>query len=206
MYICFVRKTKKQTEKTIDDLLDSAISLFIKNGYSAVTLEQIAMKIGMTRGAFYHHFHSKEDILNALIARERNSFENKLADLFIEKREPDEHLHTILYHIISNFFDNRRFNRFIHFTWFKIESSIIENKFFYQGATNEILINELSMIIKRGQKKGLFSKNVPSIILALEITSSILGIYRLHFQCKKEMTKENAKLIIENFIKSITIK
>src|SRR3954464_1065369 len=103
MYICSVRRTKADTEKTIDELLDSAIKLFIKKGYSAVTLEQIAAGIGMTRGAFYHHFRSKEDILNALITRERNSFENRLGELFEERLEPEVHLKKILDHIITNF-------------------------------------------------------------------------------------------------------
>ena len=206
MYICSVRKTKEDTEKTIDDLLDSAISLFIKQGYSAVTLEQIATKIGMTRGAFYHHFHSKDDILNAVIKRERNSFENKLAELFKEKLEPKEHLKKILDHIVTNFFENKRFNRFIHFTWFKIESGYLDNKFFYQGATNERLVIELDAIIKRGQKKGIFKKDALSVILALEITSSILGMYRLYFQSKKYMTQKNGEAMMKNFIKTISIK
>src|ERR1043166_3357840 len=103
MYICAVRRTQADTEKTIDELLDSAMKLFIRHGYSAVTLEQIAAGIGMTRGAFYHHFRSKEDILNAVIKRERNSFEGKLKELFELKIGPGKHLKTILDHIVSNF-------------------------------------------------------------------------------------------------------
>jgi AcrR family transcriptional regulator len=203
MYICLVRRSKADTEKTIDELLDSAIKLFIRQGYSAVTLEQIAAGIGMTRGAFYHHFRSKEDILNALIKRERSSFENRLEELFSEKLPPEKHLQKILDHIISNFFDNKRFNRFIHFTWFKIESSLIENKFFYQGATNEKLAMVIADIIKKGQKKGVFKKEANSMVLSLEITTSILGVYRLYFQSKKHMTKANAKGIVKHFIKGI---
>lgn len=206
MYICIVRKTKKDTEKTIDDLLDSAIALFIKHGFAAVTLEQISAGIGMTRGAFYHHFNSKEDILNALIKRERNSFENKLAELFAMKMEPEAHLKRILDHIVNNFYDNKRFNRFIHFTWFKIESSLIENKFFYQGATNERLVIEIAAIIKRGQKSGIFKKHIPAIVLSLAVTSSILGMYRLTFQSKKYMTKRNGKAMMKNFVRSIVEK
>ncbi len=206
MYICIVRKTKEETAKTIDELLDSAINLFIKDGYTAVTLEQIAAKIGMTRGAFYHHFKSKEDILNAVIRRERHLFENKLEDLFKEKAEPEAHLKKILDHITQNFFENKRFNRFIHFTWFKIESSMIEHKFFYQGATNERLVTEVTSIIKRGQKNGVFKKEIPALVLSLQIVSSILGMYRLYFQSKKYMTKANGKAMVKQFIKMISVK
>ncbi|HEY0031571.1 MAG TPA: TetR/AcrR family transcriptional regulator [Bacteroidia bacterium] len=200
-----MRRTKKDAEQTMDDLLDSAIGLFIKNGYSAVSLEQIASGIGMTRGALYHHFTSKEDILNALIKRERNSFENKLGELFIEKVEPTAHLKKILDHLVTNFYENKRFNRFIHFTWFKIESSLLDNKFIYQGATNERLVLEITSIIKKGQKKGIFDKGTPALVLALEITSAILGMYRLSFQAKKHMDKKSGQAMIKHFMNSIQL-
>ncbi|MFL5765612.1 MAG: TetR/AcrR family transcriptional regulator [Bacteroidia bacterium] len=199
-----MRKTKADTEKTIDYLLDSAIKLFIRHGYSAVTLEQIAAGIGMTRGAFYHHFSSKEDILNALIKRERNSFEGKLGELFLVKSEPEKKLRLILDHIVNNFFDNKRFNRFIQFTWFKIESSLIENKFFYQGATNERLVVEIEKIIRNGQRSGAFGKRVSAKISALGITTGILGMYRLYFQSRSQMTKKNALKMMRNYIEDIS--
>jgi AcrR family transcriptional regulator len=197
MYVyLLVRKTVKEAERTIDDLLDSAIKLFIKHGYSAVTLEQIAAGIGMTRGAFYHHFHSKEDILNALIRRERHSFEDKLEELFNVKKQPAVKMKLILDHILSNFFENKRFNRFIHFTWFRIEAGQIQNKFLYQGATNEKLNQEFTKIIRKGQSDGSFSKDVPAAVLALRLTASILGMYRLHFQLKKGLDKKRGKAML----------
>jgi len=48
-------------------LLVSARKLFAKKGYGATTTVEIAHNAGLTKGALYHHFDSKEDILYELV-------------------------------------------------------------------------------------------------------------------------------------------
>ncbi|WP_230981336.1 TetR/AcrR family transcriptional regulator [Mycobacterium malmoense] len=43
--------------------LASAVQLFEQNGYAATSVQSIVEAAGMTKGAFYHHFDSKEDLL-----------------------------------------------------------------------------------------------------------------------------------------------
>lgn len=50
----------KTTEK---DLFNKAIELFKKHGYNNVSVNQICKECHVTKGSFYHHFKSKEDIL-----------------------------------------------------------------------------------------------------------------------------------------------
>jgi AcrR family transcriptional regulator len=47
-------------------LLDSALRLFSENGYAHTSLQEIAESAGLTKGALYHHFVSKEDVLRRL--------------------------------------------------------------------------------------------------------------------------------------------
>ena len=44
-------------------LLQNAVQLFERNGYSATSVQSIVDAAGLTKGAFYHHFDSKEDLL-----------------------------------------------------------------------------------------------------------------------------------------------
>ncbi|WP_319531358.1 TetR family transcriptional regulator [uncultured Cohaesibacter sp.] len=60
------RKTKEQAEQTYHTLLDAASELFYNQGYTRTTLNEIAAHAGMTRGAFYWHFSSKSDIVQAI--------------------------------------------------------------------------------------------------------------------------------------------
>src|ERR1700682_5350379 len=43
-------------------LLDAALSLIRAKGYSATTVDDICQTAGVTKGAFFHHFASKEDL------------------------------------------------------------------------------------------------------------------------------------------------
>jgi AcrR family transcriptional regulator len=50
-------------------LLDAAAEVFARKGFAAATLDEIAEAAGFTRGAFHHHFASKEELFLAVIAR-----------------------------------------------------------------------------------------------------------------------------------------
>ena len=50
-----------------EQLLVAAAELFTKKGYRDTTTEAIARRAGVTKGAVYYHFKSKEDILFALV-------------------------------------------------------------------------------------------------------------------------------------------
>ena len=57
----------KYPEETVQKILDTALKLFLERGYEQTTVLDIVNELGgLTRGAFYHHFKSKEDILCAL--------------------------------------------------------------------------------------------------------------------------------------------
>ena len=57
-----IRKEKTQL------ILMVALELFAENGYHATSISQIASKAGISKGLTYNYFHSKKDILDALIS------------------------------------------------------------------------------------------------------------------------------------------
>ncbi len=60
-------KYPEETEKII---LDAALKLFLEKGYEKTTILDIVGEMnGLTRGAFYHHFKTKEDVFFALTDR-----------------------------------------------------------------------------------------------------------------------------------------
>src|SRR5690606_5590790 len=61
-----MRRTKAEAEQTRESILDAAVDVFFENGVSRSTLEQIAVRAGVTRGAIYWHFKDKVEIFKAL--------------------------------------------------------------------------------------------------------------------------------------------
>ncbi|NHO87663.1 TetR/AcrR family transcriptional regulator [Pseudoteredinibacter isoporae] len=56
----------KTTKESIVDIADE---LFYQKGYEKTSFSDIAHEVGITRGNFYHHFKSKDDILASVIER-----------------------------------------------------------------------------------------------------------------------------------------
>lgn len=50
-------------------ILDSAQILFARKGYAATTINDVMAMAGVSKGGFYHHFDSKESLLEALACR-----------------------------------------------------------------------------------------------------------------------------------------
>ena len=57
----------KYPEITVEKILEAAQRLFLEKGYEHTTIQDIVDELGgLTKGAVYHHFKSKEDIICAL--------------------------------------------------------------------------------------------------------------------------------------------
>ena len=56
----------KYPEQTIEKILSTSLRLFSQKGYEKTTIQDIVNELGMSKGAIYHHFKSKEEILTAL--------------------------------------------------------------------------------------------------------------------------------------------
>ncbi len=50
-----------------EEILDEAFKLFLQNNYKEVTIQEIVDKVGMTKGAFYYFFASKEQLFQEII-------------------------------------------------------------------------------------------------------------------------------------------
>lgn len=69
----------KYPEITVEKILEVSQRLFLTKGYDNTTIQDIVDELGgLTRGAIYHHFKSKEEIMDALTDKmfhEKNPFD-----------------------------------------------------------------------------------------------------------------------------------
>lgn len=60
----------KEAEVRKNEILDAAEILFSEKGYEDTSVTDIMNAVGIAKGTLYHHFKSKEDIMDALIQRQ----------------------------------------------------------------------------------------------------------------------------------------
>lgn len=93
----------KHPEETVNLILDVAFRLFMEKGYEYTSIQDIIDHLGgLSKGAIYHHFKSKEDILIAVTDRMTSESNQMLAEI---RDRPDlsgkEKLKTIFKESIS---------------------------------------------------------------------------------------------------------
>ncbi|WP_195167358.1 TetR/AcrR family transcriptional regulator [Mycobacteroides abscessus] len=72
----------KHPELRRTELLDLAMTLFLERGYERVSLNDLIATSGMSKGAFYHYFSSKEALVSALAARSADQAFEALRPVF----------------------------------------------------------------------------------------------------------------------------
>ena len=99
----------KDGSATRDSLLDAAQSLILERGFSGMSLDDIVKQVGITKGAFFYHFKSKNDLGKALMKRyselDARSYEESCARAEKLSRDPLQQL-LIFIGLFEEMFEN----------------------------------------------------------------------------------------------------
>jgi AcrR family transcriptional regulator len=83
-------KQQLRTRETHKRLLDAAEQVFIRDGYEAAQLDEIAARADRSKGAVYTHFKSKEDLFLALFEQRTRSAIDRLVEALRECKSRNE--------------------------------------------------------------------------------------------------------------------
>ena len=77
-------------QKIKQDIIDAAKTLFTNNGFISTTISDISKACGYSRRTIYHHFDSKETIMNHIIYQELQVLDKGIREL-MEKEMDDKY-------------------------------------------------------------------------------------------------------------------
>src|SRR5947209_7814185 len=81
------RREVKPAEERRRDILDAAMRLFARRGFSETTVQDIAAEAGMATGTVYLYFTSKEDVLQGLHHRFMEENEAQVTSVAVDAVE-----------------------------------------------------------------------------------------------------------------------
>lgn len=64
----------EEAQRTREALIDAAMALFVEQGLSGPSLDAICARAGFTRGAFYVHFATRDDLIAAVVEKTMGGF------------------------------------------------------------------------------------------------------------------------------------
>ena len=75
-------------EEARSRILDAAYKLFAEKGYHEATMDDIAKRLGVSKGAIYLYFPSKEDLFEAMVKTAPQAFKEILYSSFGDEADP----------------------------------------------------------------------------------------------------------------------
>lgn len=163
-------------EKQIQ-ILQVAERLFAEKGFDGTSIRDIAKEASINIAMVSYYFGSKELLLESIILFRISGIKLELDNLLLQDLNPIERIHKLIEVYIDKINSNRCIYKIMHFE-FSSSQRVINLKAFSDLKKDNL--KSLESIIKDGQEKGFFRKD---IVVPL-ITTTILGTY-FHFHLNR---------------------
>jgi AcrR family transcriptional regulator len=164
-----VTPTADRTAAIPTKLMRVSVELFAEQGYAQTSVQQIVDAAGVTKGAMYHYFKSKDDLLFDIYDRLLSLQREHLDQIVARGLAPVETLRSVCEDVIETSIDGLGdgavFFRSQHMLSEKRQREVKRRRREYNDAFEDILV--------RGQAAGDFRTDIPPVILIAHFFSDV---------------------------------
>lgn len=89
-------------QTTRDQIIQAADQLFYRQGFEKTSFADIADAVQISRGNFYYHFKTKDDILDAVISLRLHNTRQMLEQWEIQGKTPADRIRSFIHILIAN--------------------------------------------------------------------------------------------------------
>jgi AcrR family transcriptional regulator len=150
----------KEAEVRKKELLDAALELFYEVGYDNTSINDIIGKVGVTKGAFYYHFSSKDEVLDTIALQQaeelvgvffraseesgKNSLEkiNKIISAMQEYRAETQEKRLKIFEVLDKS-ENLKLRQKVYENYMRLSKPIV-SKLLEQGVEEGIMVTEFT--------------------------------------------------------------
>lgn len=128
---------KNNPEQTYENILNTAAKLFVEKGYEQTSIQNILDALKLSKGGLYHHFKSKEEILEAVMQKRAQNIYDMLKGMVqnTQAKNAKEKLKKILYNLCAD-----------------AQSSTMDGVFSSQVASPYFMVNGLQICVTQDAK------------------------------------------------------
>lgn len=142
-------------------LLDAATRLFAERGFEGTSVQQVVTAAGVTKGAMYHYFGSKDDLLYEVYARVLRMQTAHLVEISSREAPVSERVHAaaadVIVTTVANLDDSTIFFRSMH--------QLAPEKQLSVRAERRKYHELFRSMIEQGQREGVFRDDVPADLI-----------------------------------------
>ncbi|MQA93940.1 MAG: TetR family transcriptional regulator [Streptosporangiales bacterium] len=152
-----------------DRIMEAAVDLFAEKGFDATSVAEIVERAAVTKGALYHYFASKDDLLFEIYHRLIGAQLSDLDRITSLGLPPDETLRALIADLIASTTGNLReaavFGRESHKLDAAHSSAVRADRRRYHDAVRTL--------VERAQQDGTFARTAPAETVTLIIFGMI---------------------------------
>ena len=154
-------RQRRERERLI---LHAASEVLVEKGYDAMSMEDIASRVGISRAAIYLHFPGKEDLVLALLQRGIETSVERFDALLAEPIAPPEKVRRLIERTYSGAAQ----------PWFQAFTAVMHSPTFFSkaaekqkdmGAMWEPSVQRLTALLEEGKRSGDFDPDMPTALM-----------------------------------------
>jgi AcrR family transcriptional regulator len=176
------------------NIVEVATVEFAQRGYGGARVDAIAARTRTSKRMIYYYFGSKEQLYLAVLEAAYSAIRQQESTLDLEHQPPEQALRRLVAFTFDYYIEHPEFVRLV------MNENIMEGVHMKRSRTigklNVTVIDVLRRIVARGQKEGVFRRDVDPI--ELHMTISALGIFNVANRAtfstifKRDMTSPRA--------------
>ncbi|MRG85274.1 TetR/AcrR family transcriptional regulator [Salinibacillus xinjiangensis] len=182
-----------------DNIIESSLLLFEKHGFHGVTVSDIVKHSQTSKGGFYHHFQSKDELLFRIHDTFITYVLNKANKAVTTYQRPTLQLHAIIQSFVRVF------------DLYKPHISVFYQESIYLKPDFEELIKKkrdqfkqiVFQVIENGQELGEFRKQLPSEITGMSILGMVNWTYKWYRKDGSKTIEEIAAIFTDIVLQGI---
>lgn len=195
-----MRRTKEEAEKTKEHIISAAIKVMNEKGIGATRFEDIANEANVSRGAIYHYFKSKNEIILTIHSDMKKQMMNLFEKHIGEDIDPVISLKNGFKEILKKFQNDDNY-RAIEELFIKAEFASLlredqELNLLFANEKKETICNMLELV-KRGQISGSLRKDIPPETIGFTLISIYIGFITTWFLKVDELSSVG---IVDDYI------
>jgi AcrR family transcriptional regulator len=167
-------RRERDSAQTKQALLDAALSLFERNGFDGTGVSEIVQTAGVTKGAFYHHFTSKDELLQLFHDRFLDALLEQTDGALAQSESPREQLRLL---IRANVGNSEQYKAEIT-VFFNEYRRLSERAFAEVKAKRDRYEQAVADVIARGIERGEFREMLSTQLMAFGVIGMCTWTYR----------------------------
>jgi AcrR family transcriptional regulator len=179
-------------------LLESAKTLFSQKGYYATSVEDIVASAGLSKGAFYFYFKSKEELFKSLVEEMHLNIVKRLEN-FLERELPLED--ALIEHakvFLEDIYQNRHIAQIFLFQLVGTNEEFRELYYTKIAHLRELLTKMLDRAIQRGEITYKNAENIVNLyagFLRMLVLEYVFREREPDLERVKSLAQEGAKVL-----------